>query len=123
MTIRDAEYLEYATFVDYNKPVFWNSENRYLDNKIVKATEWNLKPDYMPIRLPRIGGFQNNDFVKSSSSVICIGTELQRHNKFKEMFEKYGWQIQTDYDVELKRFWLNRYRKNNNQPFLILNVK
>ena len=122
MTIQDAEYLEYSTYVDYNKPCYSKFMGYQLDNKKVLAEEWLLKPQFSPVSVrnyDRKSGHFNNDLVKNSRSLIVIGTELQVYRKFEEMLKTYGWQQKDSWDVELKPEHLNHYKENNNSPTLI----
>tara|TARA_R110002051_G_C8440099_1_gene454920 strand:+ start:161 stop:529 length:369 start_codon:yes stop_codon:yes gene_type:complete len=122
MTRLDAEYLEYST---YEKPEFWKSENRFLDNKKVKADEWYLKPQYLSTGVntfDRMSGHFSNDLSNNNRSVIVVGTELQIFRKFEEMLKNYGWQSQSIWDAELKPEYLKYYKENNNLP-IIINLK
>ena len=122
MTILDAEYEEYSTYVDYNKPSFWKSQNRYLDNSEVIAEEWLLKPQFTPAKVRNICGFPNNDLKYNRRSVVVIGTELQCYRKFCEMLKIYGWQQQDSWVLDLKPTWKKHYKTNKNQP-IIINLK
>ena len=125
MTIQDAEYLEYTTYIDYNKPEFWKSEDRFLDNEKVIAEEWYLKPQYLQTGIntyDRESGHFSNDLSYNNRSVIVVGTELQIHRKFEEMLKTYGWQCQDSWDSELKPEYLEYYKENNNSP-IIINLK
>ena len=125
MTIQDAEYLEYTTYIDYNKPEFWKSEDRFLDNEKVIAEEWYLKPQYLQTGIntyDRESGHFSNDLSYNNRSVIVVGTELQTFRKFEEMLKTYGWQTQDDWEVELKPEYLEHYKENNNSP-IIINLK
>jgi len=122
MTIQDAEYLEYSTYVDYNKPCYSKFMGYQLDNKKVLAEEWLLKPQFNPVSVKnydRKSGHFNNDLVKNSRSLIVIGTELQVYRKFEEMLKTYGWQQQDSWDRELNPEHLKHYKENNNSPTLI----
>ena len=122
MTIQDAEYLEFSTYVDYNKPCYSKFMGYQLDNKKVLAEEWLLKPQFRPVSVKnydRKSGHFNNDLVKNSRSLIVIGTELQVYRKFEEMLKTYGWQQKDSWDVELKPEHLKHYKENNNSPTLI----
>lgn len=122
MTRQDAEYLEYST---YEKPEFWKSENRFLDNKKVKADEWYLKPQYLSTGVntfDRMSGHFSNDLSNNNRSVIVVGTELQIFRKFEEMLKNYGWQSQSIWNAELKPEYLKHYKANNNLP-IIINLK
>ena len=116
MTILDAEYLEHSTYVDYNKPKFSNLLERDLDNTKVRADLWLLKPQYIPAKATTFGG---NDLTYNKRSVVVVGTELQIYNKFCEMIEKYGWQLQDSWDRELKPSWNKHYENNGEIPIVI----
>jgi len=125
MTRLDAEYLEYTTFIDYNKPHYSKFMGYQLDNKKVKAEEWLLKPQHLQSGVhtyDRKSGHFNNDISYNNRSVIVIGTELQIHRKFEHMLKTYGWQTQDDWKVELKPQYLEYYKENNNSP-IIINLK
>ena len=125
MTIQDAEYLEFSTYVDYNKDYFSKFMGYQLDNKKVLAEEWLLKPQFSPVSVKnydRKSGHFNNDLVESSRSLIVIGTELQVYRKFEEMLRNYGWQQKDSWESELKPEYLKHYKENNNSP-TIINLK
>ena len=125
MTRLDAEYLEYNTFIDYNKAKFWKSKDRFLDNDKVKAEEWYLKPQYLATGIntyDRMSGHFNNDLSNNNRLVIIIGTELQIHRKFEEMLKTYGWQLQDSWASDLKPEYIEYYKENNNSP-IIINIK
>ena len=110
------------TYVDYNKPFYSNLLERDLDNTKVKADEWYLKPMYQQTGVhtyDRASGHFNNDISYNNRSVIVVGTELQIYNKFCEMIEKHGWQLQDSWDRELKPEYLKHYKSNNNSPIII----
>ena len=119
MRILDAEYEEYSTYVDYSKPkVSWITGELLDDTKVI-AEEWLLKPQFTSIKLPSICGHKNNDLKYNKRSVVVVGTELQIYNKFCEMIEKYGWQQQDSWDIDLKPSWRIHYKNNNKQPIII----
>jgi hypothetical protein len=125
MTRLDAEYLEYTTFINYNKPHYSKFMGYQLDNKKVIAEEWLLKPQYLSTGIntyDRMSGHFSNDLSNNGRSVIIIGTELQTFRKFEEMLKTYGWQTQDDWEVELKPEYLEYYKENNNSP-IIINLK
>ena len=125
MTIQDAEYLEYNTYIDYNNPYYSKFMGYQLDNKKVIAEEWLLKPQYLSTGIntyDRMSGHFSNDLSNNGRSVIVIGTELQNFRKFEEMLKTYGWQTQDDWQVELKPQYLEYYNENNNSP-IIINLK
>jgi hypothetical protein len=122
MTIQDAEYLEYTTYINYNKPHYSNFMGYQLDNKKVLAEEWYLKPQYLPTGIntyDRKSGHFSNDLSYNNRSVIVVGTELQIFRKFEEMLKTYGWQCKDDWNVELKPKYLEYYKENNNSPIII----
>ncbi len=122
MTIQDANYLEFSTYVDYNKPYYSSLFERDLDNTKVRADEWYLKPMYQQLSFTsydRASGHYNNDLSYNRRSVIVVGTELQIYNKFCEMIEKYGWQLQDSWDRELKPSWNKHYENNGEIPIII----
>ena len=119
MTIEDADYLEYSTYVDYNKPKISWVTGKPLDNTKVIAEEWLLKPQYVPVILPTICGYANNDLKYNRRSVVVVGTELQIYNKFCEMLRDYGWQEQDSWSIDLKPSWRMHYKNNNKQPLII----
>ena len=108
--------------IDYNKPEFWKSQDRFLDNKKVEAVEWYLKPQYLQTGIntyDRESGHFSNDLSYNNRSVIVVGTELQIFRKFEEMLKTYGWQCQDSWDSDLKPAYLEHYNKNNNLPIII----
>jgi len=122
MTRQDAEYLEHSTYVDYNKPKFSNLLERDLDNTKVRADEWYLKPMYEQLSFnsyDRSSGHFNNDLSYNRRSVIVVGTELQIYNKFCEMIENHGWQLQDSWDREIKPNWKKHYENNGEIPIVI----
>ncbi len=122
MTRLDAEELEFSTYVDYNKPKFSNLLERDLDNTKVRADEWYLKPMYEQLSFnsyDRASGHFNNDLSYNRRSVIVVGTELQIYNKFCEMIENYGWQLQDSWDREIKPNWKKHYENNGEIPIVI----
>ncbi len=111
--------------IDYNKPKFSNILGRDLDNTIIKADEWYLKPQHQQTGVhtyDRTSGHFNNDISYNNSSVIVVGTELQINNKFCYMLRKHGWQLQDSWDRELKPNWESYYINNGRIP-IIINIK
>jgi hypothetical protein len=119
MTIQDANYLEYSTYVDYNKTEISFITGKPIDNTEVIAEEWLLKPDFIPAQVNKVGGFENNDLQFNSRSVVVVATRLQNYNKFKEMLKKYAWQTSGEWEVDMKPEWLKLYKENNNTPLII----
>ena len=104
--------------IDYNKPKISWVTGKPLDNTKVIAEEWLLKPQFIPVELPSIYGYKNNDFTYNRRSVVVVGTELQIYNKFYEMLNEYGWQQQDSWSVDLKPIWRRHYN-NTKQPLII----
>mgnify|MGYP000266408697 CR=1 FL=1 len=73
MTIQDAEYLEFSTYVDYSEPKISFITGKLIDDTKVIAEEWLLKPQYIPARVTRSGG---NDLTYNRRSVVVVGTSL-----------------------------------------------
>ena len=119
MTIKDANYLEYSTYVDYSEPKISFITGELIDDKKVIAEEWLLKPDFIPAQVNKVGGFKNNDLQFNSRSVVVVATRLQNYNKFKEMLKKYAWQTSGEWEVDMKPEWLKLYKENNNTPLII----
>ena len=125
MTIQDANYLEFSTYVNYSEPKISFITGKLIDDKKVIAEEWLLKPQYLSTGIntyDRMSGHFSNDLSNNGRSVIVIGTELQTFRKFEEMLKTYGWQTQDDWKVELKPEYLEYYKENNNSP-IIINLK
>jgi len=119
MTIQDANYLEFSTYVDYSEPKISFITGKLIDDKKIIAELWLLKPQYIPAMVTRSGG---NDLVKNSRSVVVVGTALQCYRKFCEMLKTYGWQQKDSWDVELKPIHKTHYKNNGNLP-VIINLK
>jgi len=119
MTIQDANYLEYSTYVDYSEPKISFITGKPIDNTEVIAEEWLLKPNFIPAQVNKVGGFKNNDLQFNSRSVVVVATRLQNYNKFKEMLKKYAWQTSGEWEVDMKPEWLKLYKENNNTPLII----
>ena len=119
MTIQDANYLEYSTYVDYSEPKISFITGELIDDKKVIAEEWLLKPDFIPAQVNKVGGFENNDLQFNSRSVVIVATRLQNYNKFKEMLKKYAWQTSGEWELDMKPEWLKLYKENNNSPIII----
>ena len=108
---------------DYNKPHFWKSKNRYLDNTKVFAEYWWLKDMMQPAAVwahdkNRFGGYYG-DFKKGTKDVLIVATELQNYNLFCEMFDKHGWQVKDHFEADLENKHLELYKQNNNNPLII----
>lgn len=119
MTIQDAEYLEYSTYVDYSEPKISFITGELIDDTKVIAEEWLLKPQYIPTKVTSASG---NDLAYNSRSVVVVGTALQCYRKFSEMLKTYGWQQKDSWNVELKPIYKTHYKNNGNLP-VIINLK
>ena len=116
MTIQDANYLEYSTYVDYSEPKISFITGKPIDDTKVIAQEWLLKPQYIPAMVTRAGG---NDLAYNSRSVVVVGTALQCYRKFCEMLKTKGWQQKDSWDVELKPIYKKHYENNDRLPTII----
>ena len=116
MTIQDANYLEFSTYVDYSEPKVSFITGKLIDDKKVIAEHWLLKPQYIPAMVTSSGC---NDLVKNSRSVVVIGTTLQCYRKACEMLKTKGWQQKDCWDVELKPIYKKHYENNGNLPVII----
>ena len=119
MTIQDANYLEYSTYVDYSEPKISFITGKLIDDKKVIAEEWLLKPDFTRTKVTSSGG---NDLTYNSRSVVVIGTTLQCYRKACEMLKTKGWQQKDCWDVKLKPIYKKHYENNGNLP-VIINLK
>ena len=119
MTIQDANYLEFSTYVNYSEPKISFITDKLIDDKKVIAEEWLLKPDFTRTKVTSSGG---NDLAYNSRSVVVVGTTLQCYRKACEMLKTYGWQQQDCWDVELKPIYKTHYKNNGNLP-VIINLK
>ncbi len=116
MTIQDAEYLEFSTYVNYSEPKISFITGKLIDDTKVIAEEWLLKPDFIPAKVTSSGG---NDLAYNSRSVVVIGTTLQCYRKACEMLKTKGWQQKDCWDVELKPIYKKHYENNDSLPTII----
>jgi len=116
MTIQDANYLEFSTYVNYSEPKISFITGKPIDDTKVIAEHWLLKPQYIPAMVTRSGG---NDLVKNSRSVVVVGTALQCYRKACEMLKTKGWQQKDCWDVELKPIYKKHYENNDSLPTII----
>jgi len=116
MTIQDANYLEFSTYVNYSEPKISFITGKPIDDTKVIAEHWLLKPQYIPAMVTRSGG---NDLVKNSRSVVVVGTALQCYRKACEMLKTKGWQQKDCWDVELKPIYKKHYENNDTLPTII----
>ena len=119
MTIQDAEYLEFSTYVDYSEPKISFITGKPIDDKKIIAELWLLKPQYIAAKATTFGG---NDLTYNKRSVVVVGTALQCYRKFCEMLKTYGWQQQDCWDLELNPIYKKHYENNGNLP-VIINLK
>ena len=116
MTIQDANYLEFSTYVDYSEPKISFITGELIDDKKIIAELWLLKPQYIPAKATTLGG---NDLTYNKRSVVVVGTALQCYRKFCEMLKKYGWQQQDCWDLELNPIYKKHYKNNGDLPVII----
>ena len=119
MTIQDANYLEFSTYVDYSEPKISFITGELIDDTKIIAELWLLKPQYIPAKATTFGG---NDLTYNKRSVVVVGTALQCYRKFCEMLKTYGWQQQDCWDLELNPIYKKHYKNNGNLP-VIINLK
>ena len=116
MTILDAEYLEFSSYINYSEPKISFITGELIDDTKVIAEEWLLKPDFIPAMVTSSGG---NDLAYNSRSVVVVGTTLQCYRKFCEMLKTKGWQQKDCWDVELKPSYKIHYENNDSLPTII----
>ena len=109
MTIQDAEYLEFSTYVDYSEPKI-----SFITGKLIDDTK--VIADYIPAKVTSSGC---NDLAYNSRSVVVVGTTLQCYRKAFEMLKTKGWQQKDCWDVELKPIYKKHYKNNDSLPTII----
>jgi hypothetical protein len=126
MDIEDAEYQDWKEdSYDYNKPKISFFTKKPLNNTVILAQDWWLKPMLISSavwshRKGRTGGYVS-DYKNVGRDVRVIGTELQLYNLFCKMADEKGWQIKDEWEAEVKKEYLRLYIKNNLKP-LIINI-
>jgi hypothetical protein len=121
MDIKDAEYQEWKEGnYDYNKPLISFFTKKPLDNKIIIAEDWWLKPMLIESSVFCYDKGSNiADYKSVERDVRVIGTELQLYNLFCKMSDEKGWQIKDEWKAEVKDRYLDLYMKNSLQPIII----
>ena len=124
MYIEDAEYLDWKEdSYDYNKPKISFFTKKPLNNTVIIAEDWWLKPMLTKEHIwshhkGRTGGYIC-DYKSIGRDVRVIGTELQLYNLFCKMSDEKGWQIKDEWQTEVKEQYLDLYIKNNRKPLII----
>jgi len=127
MDIKDADYQDWKEdSYNYNKPKISFFTKKPLNNTVILAQDWWLKPMLKASAVwshnkGRSGGYIS-DYKSVGRDVRVIGTELQLYNLFCKMSDEKGWQIKDEWSAEVKKEYLNLYIKNNLKP-LIINIK
>jgi hypothetical protein len=127
MDIKDAEYQEWKEdSYDYNKPKISFFTKKPLNNTVIIAEDWWLKPMMVQsaVLCQEVGskGQYISDYKKVGRDVRVVGTKLQLYNLFCKMSDEKGWQIKDEWDAEVKDKYLHLYMKNNLRP-IIINLK
>ena len=121
MDIKDAEYQDWKEdSYNYNKPKISFFTKKPLNNTVILAQDWLLKP--MLVESAVFCYDKNSDISDYKSvgrDVRVIGTELQLYNLFCKMSDQNGWQIKDEWSAEVKKEYLNLYIKNNLKPLII----
>tara|TARA_R110000744_G_scaffold42306_1_gene95674 strand:- start:100 stop:483 length:384 start_codon:yes stop_codon:yes gene_type:complete len=127
MNIKDAEYQDWKEdSYNYNKPKISFFTKKPLNNTVIIAEDWWLKPmlTSSPVwshNKGRTGGYIS-DYKSIGRDVRVVGTELQLYNLFCKMSDQNGWQIKDEWKTEVKDNYLSLYIKNNLKP-IIINLK
>jgi hypothetical protein len=121
MDIKDAEYQDWKEDnYDYNKPLISFFTKKPLDNKIIIAEDWWLKPMLIESSVFCYDKDSNiADYKSVGRDVRVVGTELQLYNLFCKMSDEKGWQIKDEWKTEVKDRYLDLYMKNSLQPIII----
>jgi len=124
MDIKDAEYQEWKEDnYDYNKPLISFFTKKPLDNKIIIAEDWWLKPMLIESSVFCYDKGSNiADYKSVGRDVRVVGTKLQLYNLFCKMSDEQGWQIKDEWKAKVKKRYLDLYMKNSLQP-IIINLK
>ena len=130
MDLKEAEYqewlaLEYMEEMEYafNKPKISFFTKKPLNNTIILAEDWWLKPMLTKVLIwshhkDNTGGYIC-DYKSIGRDVRVVGTELQLYNLFCKMSDEKGWQIKDEWKTEVKDNYLSLYIKNNLKPLII----
>ena len=92
--------------------------------KDIVARHWILKPRSKNVSVHNykelLGKMQSAvDIGYTSDDVVVVGTEEQIREFFNKMFWKHAWQIRDSFNYELKDWYLEKYRENNNEVITI----
>ena len=108
---------------DYNKPQTSWITKKPIDNTIIVAEDWWLKPmlTASTVMCHEVGspGRYISDFKSVGRDVRVIGTRLQNYNLFCKMLDEHGWQLKDSWDAEVKPKHLKMYKENDNKPIII----
>ena len=130
MDLKEAEYKEWLALeymdemeYDYNKPKISFFTKKPLNNTVVIAEDWWLKPmmQSSSVWCQEVGskGQYIGDYKNVGRDVRIVGTELQIYNLFCKMSDEKGWQIKDEWEAEVKKEYLSLYMKNNLKPLII----
>ena len=124
MDIKDAEYQDWKEdSYNYNNPKISFFTKKPLNNTVVIAEAWWLKPMLVESAAwcheAGSKGQYISDYKKVGRNVRVIGTELQLYNLFCKMSDQNGWQIKDEWQTEVKDNYLSLYIKNNLKPLII----
>ena len=124
MDIKDAEYQDWKEdSYNYNKPKISFFTKKPLNNTVVIAEDWWLKPMLTESSVFCYDKGSNiSDYKSVGRDVRVVGTELQLYNLFCKMSDEKGWQIKDEWQTEVKEQYLDLYIKNNRKP-IIINLK
>ena len=124
MDIKDAEYQDWKEdSYNYNKPKISFFTKKPLNNTVIIAEDWWLKPMLVESSVFCYDKRSNiSDYKSIGRDVRVVGTELQLYNLFCKMSDENGWQIKDEWQTEVKNKYLDLYMKNNLQP-IIINLK
>ena len=121
MDIKDAEYQDWKEdSYNYNKPKISFFTKKPLNNTVVIAEDWWLKPMLTESSVFCYDKGSNiADYKSIGRDIRVVGTELQLYNLFCKMSDEKGWQIKDEWATEVKDNYLSLYIKNNLKPLII----
>ena len=121
MDIKDAEYQDWKEdSYNYNKPKISFFTKKPLNNTVVIAEDWWLKPMLTESSVFCYDKGSNiADYKSIGRDIRVVGTELQLYNLFCKMSDEKGWQIKDEWATEVKDNYLSLYIKNNLNPLII----
>ena len=124
MDLKEAEYQDWKEdSYNYNKPKISFFTKKPLNNTVIIAEDWWLKPMLVERSVwshhkNKAGGYIS-DYKSIGRDVRVIGTELQLYNLFCKMSDEKGWQIKDEWKTEVTDIYLSLYIKNNLKPLII----